>query len=162
MNRKHTAESYLALIDRIRAARPDLALSGDFIVGFPGETDADFEDTLALVDAVGYAQAFSFKYSPRPGTPAATAEQVPETVKDERLARLQERLRHHQTRFQESCVGKVMPVLFEKTGRESGQLVGRSPYLQPVHAVAPESMLRQIVPVRIDASFPNSLGGTLA
>jgi len=161
MNRKHTADSYLRLIERIRATRPDLALSGDFIVGFPGETDADFEETMALVDAVGYAQAFSFKYSPRPGTPASTAEQVPEDVKAERLARLQDSLRAHQTRFQEECVGRTMSVLFEKTGREPGQLVGRSPYLQPVHVYAPETLLRQIVPVRIEAGFPNSLSGTL-
>ncbi len=161
MNRKHTAEDYLRLIERIRATRPDMALSGDFIVGFPGETDADFEDTLALVEATRYAQAFSFKYSPRPGTPASTAEQVPEAVKDARLARLQASLRAHQTRFQEDCVGRTMPVLFEKAGREPGQLVGRSPYLQPVHAYAPETLLRRIVPVRMEAAFPNSLSGTL-
>ena len=161
MNRKHTAQSYLTLLDRIRAARPDIALSGDFIVGFPGETDEDFEQTLDLVDAVGYAQAFSFKYSPRPGTPAASAEQVPEAVKDERLARLQQKLRDHQTRFQEACVGRTMSVLFEKSGREDGQLVGRSPYLQPVHVMAPETMIRQIAPVRIESAHPNSLGGVL-
>ncbi len=161
MNRKHTADSYLKLIDRIRAARPDMAMSGDFIVGFPGETDADFEDTLALIDAVGYAQAFSFKYSPRPGTPAASSEQVPEPVKEERLVRLNDLLRVHQIRFQDSCVGRVLPVMFEKTGREPGQLTGRSPYLQPVHVYAPDNMIRQIVPVRIDATFPNSLSGTL-
>jgi len=161
MNRKHTAEGYLRLIERIRATRPDMAMSGDFIVGFPGETDADFEETLALVDAVGYAHAFSFKYSPRPGTPASTAEQVPEPVKETRLATLNDRLRVHQVRFQESCIGRTMPVLFEKTGREDGQLTGRSPYLQPVHVLAPESALRQILPVRIDAVFPNSLSGTL-
>ena len=160
MNRKHTARSYLDLIDRIRATRPDIAMSGDFIVGFPGETDADFEETLALVDAVGYAQAFSFKYSPRPGTPASGAEQVPEAVKEDRLARLNDLLKFHQTRFQESCIGRVMPILFEKPGREPGQLVGRSPYLQPVHAFVPANALRQIVPVRIDAGFPNSLSGT--
>ena len=161
MNRKHTADSYLRLIERIRAVRPDIAMSGDFIVGFPGETDADFEATLALIDAIGYAQAFSFKYSPRPGTPAATSEQVPEPVKEDRLATLNDRLRVHQVRFQEACIGRVMPVLFEKTGREPGQLVGRSPYLQPVHVYAPETALQQIVPVRIDAGFPNSLSGTV-
>ncbi len=161
MNRKHTAESYVRLIDRIRETRPDMAMSGDFIVGFPGETEADFEETLALIDAVRYSQAFSFKYSPRPGTPASTAEQVPEPVKEERLSRLQDRLRVHQVRFQDSCLGRVMPILFEKTGREPGQLIGRSPYLQPVHAYAPDTALRQIIPVRIDASFPNSLSGTL-
>ena len=160
MNRKHTADSYLRLIERIRATRPDIAMSGDFIVGFPGETDADFEETLALMDAVGYAHAFSFKYSLRPGTPASGAEQVPEVVKEERLARLNDVLRVHQTRFQENCLGRTMPVLFEKIGREPGQLIGRSPYLQPVHAYVPESALRQIVPVQIDACFPNSLSGT--
>jgi len=160
MNRKHTADDYLRLIDRIRAARPDIAMSGDFIVGFPGETDADFEETLALVDAVGYAQAYSFKYSPRPGTPASTAEQVPEPVKEARLAVLQDRLRDHQIRFQNACIGQVMPVLFEKIGREDGQLIGRSPYLQSVHAFVPQDALRQILPVRIDAGFPNSLSGT--
>ena len=161
MNRKHTADEYLRLIERIRGARPDMAMSGDFIVGFPGETEADFEETLALIDATQYAQAFSFKYSTRPGTPAATSEQVPEPVKEERLARLNDRLRVHQVRFQESCIGKVMPVLFEKTGREKGQLIGRSPYLQPVHVYAPDSALRQILPVRMTACFPNSLSGTL-
>lgn len=161
MNRKHTGEEYLALIERIRAARPDIALSGDFIVGFPGETDADFEDTMALIDAVGYAQAYSFKYSPRPGTPAASAEQVPETLKDERLAILQARLREQQIGFMQECVGTQMPVLFEKIGREEGQLIGRSPYLQSVFVQAPQTMMREIVTVNIDAISTNSLAGSL-
>ena len=135
MNRKHTADDYLALVARIRAARPDLALSTDIIVGFPGETDAEFEATLEVVERVGFAQAYSFKYSPRPGTPAATmAGQLADEVKTERLHRLQDLLARQQTSFNSSCVGRVMPVLFERAGRHPGQLVGRSPYLQAVHA----------------------------
>lgn len=134
MNRQHTAESYLRLIERIRAARPDIALSGDFIVGFPGETDADFEATLALVREVGYAQAFSFKYSPRPGTPAAGHDdQVPEDVKGERLQRLQALLEEQQVAFNAATVGAEMPVLYERAGRDAGVMVGRTPYLQLIH-----------------------------
>ena len=137
MNRKHTAADYLALVDRIRAARPDIALSTDIIVGFPGETDAEFEATLDVVERVGFAQAYSFKYSPRPGTPGATmAAQVPDAVKIERLHRLQDLLDRQQTAFNSSCVGKVIPVLFERQGRHGDQLVGRTPYLQAVHATA--------------------------
>ena len=162
MNRKHTAEGYLRLIERIRAARPDIALSGDFIVGFPGETEADFAQTLALVEAVGYAQAYSFKYSPRPGTPAAGREQVPEPVKAERLARLQALLSAQQQAFQASMVGRTLPVLIEKRGREAGQVAGRSPYLQAVHLEGTEALIGRVVPVRIAASAPNSLAGVLA
>src|SRR5690606_22947393 len=121
MNRRHTAASYLALVERIRAARPDIALSGDFIVGFPGETEADFEATLAIAEAAGYASAFTFKYSPRPGTPAAgLGDQVPEAVKVERLARLNARIMAQTRAFAETCVGRVLPVLIEKKGRQAG------------------------------------------
>jgi tRNA-2-methylthio-N6-dimethylallyladenosine synthase len=131
MNRKHRRADYLRLVEALRRARPDLALSGDFIVGFPGESDSDFEDTLQLVQEVGYAQAYSFKYSPRPGTPAAThAEQVPEPVKAERLARLQTLLADQQTAFNRSMLGRRMAVLLEKPGKRTGQLAGKSPWLQ--------------------------------
>ncbi|KQY35119.1 (dimethylallyl)adenosine tRNA methylthiotransferase [Caulobacter sp. Root1455] len=162
MNRDHTAESYVRLIEKIRAARPDIAMSGDFIVGFPGERDGDFEKTLELVREVGFASAFSFKYSRRPGTPAsAMPGQVDETVKAERLDRLNALLDEQQKAFNALQVGKVMPVLFEKKGRNPGQIVGRSPYLQAVHAVGPDSLLGQIVPVRIESSAKMSLGGVL-
>jgi len=163
MNRAHTAESYLRLIERIRAARPDIALSGDFIVGFPGETDADFEATLALVRAVRYASAFSFKYSRRPGTPAASMpDQVDETVKAERLARLQALLEAQRQGFNAAVVGRTVPVLFERKGRFAGQVVGRSPYLQGVFAEGPETLIGQIAGVEITATGPNSLSGRLA
>jgi tRNA-2-methylthio-N6-dimethylallyladenosine synthase len=162
MNRDHTAESYIRLIERIRAARPDIAMSGDFIVGFPGERDGDFEKTLELVREVGFASAFSFKYSRRPGTPAsAMPGQVDDAVKAERLDRLNALLDEQQKAFNALQVGKVMPVLFEKKGRNPGQIVGRSPYLQAVHAVGPDSLLGQIVPVRIESSAKMSLGGVL-
>jgi tRNA-2-methylthio-N6-dimethylallyladenosine synthase len=162
MNRGHTADDYLRLIERIRAARPDIALSGDFIVGFPGESDADFEATLAVVGEARYASAFSFKYSRRPGTPgAALPGQVAEPVKDERLQRLQALLAGQQADFNAACVGRVLPVLFEKPGRHPGQLIGRSPYLQPVHAAAPRSLIGRIVPVAIAAAERNSLAGAL-
>jgi tRNA-2-methylthio-N6-dimethylallyladenosine synthase len=163
MNRKHTAADYLALARRVRSARPDLALSTDVIVGFPGETEAEFEATLSLVAEVGFAQAYAFKYSARPGTPGATmAGQVPETVKIDRLRRLQTLLATHQTSFNSSCVGKVMPVLLERRGRRAGQLIGRSPYLQAVHASADFSLLGRIVEVAIDGAGPNSLSGVVA
>jgi tRNA-2-methylthio-N6-dimethylallyladenosine synthase len=161
MNRKHTAESYLRLIERIRAARPDILLSGDFIVGFPGETEADFADTLALVEAVGYGQAYSFKYSTRPGTPAAERAQVDEDVKAERLARLQALLSRQQRQAQDAMVGKRVSVLFERAGRLPGQLVGKSEHLHAVHAQAPTALLGKIARVRISESAPNSLGGVL-
>ncbi|MEM6421484.1 MAG: tRNA (N6-isopentenyl adenosine(37)-C2)-methylthiotransferase MiaB, partial [Pseudomonadota bacterium] len=162
MNRKHTAEDYLRLIERIRAARPDLALSGDFIVGFPGETEADFEDTLALVRQVTYAQAYSFKYSPRPGTPAAEAEQLPEDVKSERLQRLQALLAEQQAAFQQAKIGTLMDVLLEKPGRHPGQMVGRSPWLQPVHLDAEPTRRGEIVTVEITGARTNSLAARLA
>ncbi|RAK59507.1 tRNA (N6-isopentenyl adenosine(37)-C2)-methylthiotransferase MiaB [Phenylobacterium hankyongense] len=163
MNRAHTADSYLRLVEKIRAARPDIAMSGDFIVGFPGERDADFEATLQLVREVGYAAAFTFKYSRRPGTPAAAMPgQVAEAVKDERLARLNALLEDQQRAFNASQVGRTLPVLFERRGRHPGQLIGRSPYLQSVHVSAPDRLIGQIVPVRIEDAARMSLAGVLA
>ncbi|NWH09145.1 MAG: tRNA (N6-isopentenyl adenosine(37)-C2)-methylthiotransferase MiaB [Alphaproteobacteria bacterium] len=163
MNRGHTADDYRRLIARIREARPDLALSGDFIVGFPGETDKDFEATLRLVEEIGYAQAYSFKYSRRPGTPAAaSAAQVPEEEKSARLTVLQDLLARQQRAFLESLLGRTLPVLFEHAGRHEGQLVGRSPYLQPVHVSAPSALCGRIAQVRIERADTNSLAGTLA
>jgi tRNA-2-methylthio-N6-dimethylallyladenosine synthase len=160
MNRRHGADDYRRTVERLRRARPDIGLSSDFIVGFPGESEADFRATLALAAEIGYAQAFSFKYSARPGTPAALlSDQVPDAVKSERLARLQTLLGDAQHRFNAAAVGRTMPVLFEKHGRHPGQLVGRSPYLQPVHATAPARLLGAVVPVRIAAALPNSLAG---
>jgi tRNA-2-methylthio-N6-dimethylallyladenosine synthase len=142
--------------------RPNISISSDFIVGFPGESAADFEATLGLVREIGFAQAFSFKYSPRPGTPAASAaNQIPEPVKAERLAVLQALLHEEQRAFNEACVGRVLPVLFEKPGRHDGQLVGRSPYLQSVHAEAGRELIGEIVPVTIRAALPNSLAGAI-
>ncbi|HRD75275.1 MAG TPA: tRNA (N6-isopentenyl adenosine(37)-C2)-methylthiotransferase MiaB [Hyphomicrobiaceae bacterium] len=162
MNRKHTAQDYRELVCRIRAARPDIALSTDIIVGFPSETEDDFRATLTMVEEIGFAQAYSFKYSARPGTPASTIEeQVPEGVKAFRLLRLQELLESQQRRFNAGCVGKTFPVLFERPGRHSGQLVGRSPYLQPVHADAEPGLLGRIMPVEIPAAGPNSLSGVI-
>jgi tRNA-2-methylthio-N6-dimethylallyladenosine synthase len=162
MNRQHKAEDYLRLIDRIRAARPDIALSSDFIVGFPGESDADFEATMELVRRVRFTQTFSFKYSKRPGTPAAAAmKQIAEKVKDERLRALQKLLLSQQDAFNDAQVGKTLDVLFEKPGREPGQLVGRSPYLQPVHAQADTAMIGVIGKVRVDVRTANSLKGVL-
>jgi tRNA-2-methylthio-N6-dimethylallyladenosine synthase len=162
MNRKHTARDYLRLVDRIRAARPDIALSTDIIVGFPGETEREFQATLDIVQEVGFAQAYSFKYSARPGTPAATmADRVPGNVAAERLARLQNLLDAQQTSFNSRCVGQTLPVLFEKLGRHAGQLIGRSPYLQPVHAEAMPGMIGHVLPVRIASALPNSLCGVV-
>ncbi len=163
MNRQHRVADYLRLVERLRSARPDLALSSDFIVGFPGEGEADFAATLALVESVGYAQAFSFKYSPRPGTPAAALpHQVPEAAKDERLARLQALLRAQQRAFNRACVGHRLAVLLDRRGRHPGQLVGRSPYLQAVHVTAPDDLLGAVVDVDVTSATLNSLGGTLA
>jgi len=162
MNRRHTAADYRRTIDRLRAARPDLALSSDFIVGFPGESDADFTASLELARDIGFAQAFSFKYSARPGTPAATrADQVPEPVKTARLQELQALLAVQQQRFNAGFVGRTMPVLFDKPGRHPGQLGGRSPWLQAVHAEAPESLLGRIAEVAVAELRPNSLTGVL-
>ena len=161
MRRRHTAADYRRTVERLRRARPDLALSSDFIVGFPGESEEDFRATLDLAGDIGFAQAFSFKYSPRPGTPAAAADQVLEPVKTERLARLQALLVEQQRAFNRSCVGRVLPVLFEKPGRHAEQLVGRSPYLQAVHAEAAAEHIGEVVPVMIRASQPNSLAGVV-
>ncbi len=162
MNRGHDRAEYLALVARLRAARPDLALSSDFIVGHPGESEADFEETLSLIREVRFAQAFSFKYSARPGTPAAGAEgQVPEAVKDARLARLQALIRAQQDEFNAASVGAVMPVLFTGRGRKPGQLSGRSPYLQAVHAIAPDGLIGSEATVTIEAMLTNSLTATL-
>jgi tRNA-2-methylthio-N6-dimethylallyladenosine synthase len=162
MNRGHTAEHYLKLVAKIRAARPDIALSGDFIVGFPGETEKDFEATLELVQEIGYASAFSFKYSRRPGTPAsAMPGQVPEEVKAERLERLQALLEAQQGRFNAALEGRSVPVLFERPGRHPGQVLGRSPYLQAVHAEGPQRLIGQIVPVKITGAARNSLAGAV-
>ncbi|HTO33915.1 MAG TPA: tRNA (N6-isopentenyl adenosine(37)-C2)-methylthiotransferase MiaB [Pararhizobium sp.] len=158
MNRRHTTAEYIALIARIKAARPDLALSGDFIVGFPGEADEDFEDTLRLVETVGYAQAFSFKYSTRPGTPGADLDdQVPEDVKAKRLERLQALLLKQQNDFAQACIGKTIDLLLEKPGRMPGQLIGRSPWLQSVNVDAMSSQIGDIISVRITGAGPNSL-----
>ncbi|GLQ58123.1 tRNA (N6-isopentenyl adenosine(37)-C2)-methylthiotransferase MiaB [Devosia nitrariae] len=163
MNRRHTAAEYLTLIERIKAARPDMALSGDFIVGFPGETEVDFEATLAMVREVGYASAFSFKYSLRPGTPGAElADQVPEEIKAERLARLQELINAQMAAFNRSCVGRTLPVLIERPGRNAGQVGGRSPYLQAVHLEGSGDLIGHILPVEITGVGKNSIEGKLS
>ena len=159
MNRRHTADDYRRTVAALRGARPDLALSSDLIVGFPGESELDFRATLDLVTEIGFAQAFSFKYSPRPGTPAAAEPQLPEPVKAERLAELQALLQQQQRAFNVNSIGSVMPVLFEKPGRHEGQLVGRSPYMQPVHADAAAEAIGKILPVQIVGVRSNSLTG---
>lgn len=160
MNRRHNVVDYRRIIDQLRAARPDIALSSDFIVGFPGESDADFAATLALIRDVGFAQAYSFKYSARPGTPAAQmTDQVSEDVKSARLQILQDLLDGQRRAFNQSCAGRVLPVLFERPGRYPGQLVGRSPYLQGVHAEIPARYQGMVLPVRITGIDTNSLAG---
>jgi tRNA-2-methylthio-N6-dimethylallyladenosine synthase len=160
MNRRHTAADYRRIVDRLRAARPDLALSSDFIVGFPGEADGDFAATIALIRDIGFAQAYSFKYSPRPGTPAArSVDQVPEAIKAERLKIVQDLLEQGRRDFNLSCRNHTLPVLFERPGRHPGQLVGRSPFMQGVHAQAPARCQGMVMPVRITAIGPNSLAG---
>jgi len=162
MNRKHTASEYLKIIEKFRKAQPNIAFSSDFIVGYPGENLRDFNDTLALVREVKYAQAYSFKYSPRQGTPAAALEyQVPEEVKTERLEELQTLLYDQQVEFNKSLIGTLQPVLFEKTGRKSGQLIGRSPYLQSVHVQANSRLMGEIINVRIKGATQNSLKGEI-
>jgi tRNA-2-methylthio-N6-dimethylallyladenosine synthase len=162
MNRGHGADHYLRLLERMRAARPDIAMSGDFIVGFPGETEKDFQATLDLVAEARYASAFSFKYSRRPGTPgAAMPGQVDEEVKAERLTRLQALLDSQQRAFNDSMVGRTVPVLFDRPGRKPGQVLGRSPYLQAVHVDGPNHVIGRIVPVMIGAAARNSLTGAL-
>jgi tRNA-2-methylthio-N6-dimethylallyladenosine synthase len=163
MNRRHTRAAYLETVARVRTAQPKMAFSSDFIVGFPGETEEDFRATLSLVDEVGYASAFSFKYSPRPGTPAADMpNQIPDLVKSERLRRLQAAIERQQAAFNARCRGRIFDVLFEKPGRRPGQIVGRSPYLQPVQVMAPPTMIGDIVAARITEIGTNSLFGMLA
>ena len=168
MNRKHTAADYIRVIERFRKAAPEIAFSSDFIVGFPGETDRDFSDTLALVTQISYAGAYSFKYSPRPGTPAAdmqetdTALAVPAAVMDERLARLQALIDAQQASFNRAAIGRTVEVLFERAAREPGQIVGRTPYLQPAHVMASADIIGQVLPVTIDSLERYSLKGRLA
>jgi tRNA-2-methylthio-N6-dimethylallyladenosine synthase len=160
MNRRHTRAEYLDAIARVRAARPDMAFSSDFIVGFPGESEDDFRRTLSLVDEVGYAGAFTFKYSARPGTPAADRpDQIPEEVKSERLRRLQAAVDRRQAEFNARCRGRTFDVLLEKPGRHPGQIVGRSPYLQPVQVMAPTDMIGEVAAVTITEVSANSLFG---
>ena len=163
MNRSHTASSYLAIIGRVKAVRPDIALSGDFIVGFPGETEEDFRATLSLVEQVGHAMAYTFKYSPRPGTPAATMEgQIAPEVMDERLQRLQALINAQQIAFNEASVGKRMPILLERKGKFPGQLIGKSPWLQSVHVFADGAQIGDMITVDIESAGGNSLAGVLA
>jgi len=162
MNRRHTGAEYMKVIERIKTARPDMALSGDFIVGFPGETDQDFEDTLKIIADVGYASAYSFKYSTRPGTPGANlGDQIAEEVKNERLWRLQDLVNAQTTAFHASCVGKTLPVLIERPGRMAGQVGGRSPYLQAVHLDGSTDLIGAIHQVEIIGTSTNSLVGRL-
>jgi tRNA-2-methylthio-N6-dimethylallyladenosine synthase len=163
MNRQHSADDYRRTIERVRASRPDIALTSDFIVGFPGESDADFEATLQLVRDIGYATAFSFKYSKRPGTPASTMrKQIPEEVKAARLEMLQKLLQSQQYSFDDSQIGKVLPVLFEKSAREAGRIMGRTPFSQPVHVQASADLIGSVADVKITRRTANSLHGTLA
>ncbi|XDZ68716.1 tRNA (N6-isopentenyl adenosine(37)-C2)-methylthiotransferase MiaB [Alphaproteobacteria bacterium LSUCC0226] len=162
MNRRHTSDVYLAVIDKLRNVRPDIAMSGDFIVGFPGESNADFAETLALVSKVGYASAYSFKYSPRPGTPAANANvQVEEAVKSERLESLQQLLNAQQFAFNKSTEGRVVDVLVERAGGRDGQMAGRSPYMQAVNFIGTADQIGQIVPCRLSAARQNSMTGEI-
>jgi len=162
MNRKHTREEYLTIIDKLRVARPDIIMSSDFIIGFPGETDEDFTDTLDLVKKVQYGQCYSFKYSPRPGTPAASMKQVPEEIKSERLAILQKELSRQQLEFNKKCEGKIFPVLFEKTGKFENQIVGKTPYMQSAHIDnADKSLIGKIIDVKIIKGFATSVAAEL-
>lgn len=162
MNRKHSREEYLEIIDKLLVARPDIAISSDFIIGFPGETDQDFEDTLEIVKRVKFSQCFSFKYSPRPGTPAAVKIQVPEDIKVARLKILQDEIQKQQFDFNKNCIGKVLPVLFEKDGKFEGQIAGKSPYLQSVHVSGVcEDFLGKILDVRITSALLTSLSGEI-
>src|ERR1700741_1920714 len=162
MNRKHTADDYRRVIDRFRAVRQDIAFSSDFIVGFPGETEEDFSATLALVTQIGYAGAYSFKYSPRPGTPAADMQETVSAAEmDERLVRLQELIDRQQSAFNKAMIGNTVDVLFERFARNPGQIVGRTAYLQPAHVMAPSDIIGQVLPVRIDSLERYSLLGEL-
>ena len=161
MNRSHTVETYLKTLEKVRTARPDIAISGDFIVGFPGESDEDFNRTLAIVDTVGYAAAYSFKFSARPGTPAADMEgAVPAHIMDERLQQLQERIASHSLAFNRSCIGRDTRILIDRKGRQPGQMIGKSPWLQSVF-VATDARIGDMLDVTLTAAFPNSLSGAL-
>jgi len=163
MNRSHTAETYLAIIEKLRAARPDMAISGDFIVGFPGESEAEFEETLAIIRAANYAQAYSFKYSARPGTPAAEMDgQIDEDVKSDRLHRLQALVQEQQLAFNRAALGRTMPILLERPGKRDGQLIGKTPWLQSVYVDAAGTHIGDIVTVEIEGAFANSLAGRIA
>ena len=162
MNRRHSVDKYLSILSRVRKVRPDIALSGDFIIGFPGETDSDFQDTLDLCNEVGYAQAYSCKYSSRPGTPAAELEDIEEGKKSERLLAIQSLLSLHQKNFQKRMIGNEYPVLIEKKGKEIDQVVGRSPYLQPVFIKGSTDLIGKIIPVEIISYRTNSLEGEIA
>ena len=162
MSRKHTAQTYFEIIDRLREARPDIGLSSDFIVGFPGESDDDFDKTMDLIRQVGYAQSYSFKYSIRPGTPAGAMEkQVPEDVKSSRLQQLQGLLNEQQLAFNQKTVGTTQSVLLDRKGREEGQFIGRSPFMQSVVVNGPDRLYGQVIDVRIDQAHPNSITGSL-
>lgn len=163
MNRKHTAKEYFQIIDKLRSKRSDIAFSSDFIVGFPGETDADFKATLEMVKQVKFAQAYSFKYSPRPGTPAANiAEQVPEQVQSERLQELQDLITKQQIEFNKWMIGKIVPVLFTRRGREAGQIHGKTTYMQSIHVNAPEKFTSLIMNVEIKEAFQNGVSGIMS
>jgi tRNA-2-methylthio-N6-dimethylallyladenosine synthase len=163
MNRRHTRRDYLAAIERLRRAQPAIAFSSDFIVGFPGESDDEFRETMSLIEEAGFVSGFSFKYSPRPGTPAADMdEQVPEDVKTARLAELQALIERQHAQFRRDCIGRTLDVLFEKHGRYPGQIAGRSPYLEPVQVSGPDTLIGEILPVVMTAVGPNSLFGTIA
>lgn len=162
MNRKHKRDDYFRIIDKLKAARPDMQFSSDFIIGFPGETDQDFADTLDLAKRVNFTQAYSFKYSPRPGTPGAEMEnQVPEDIKDERLQIFQAQINSQQIKFNEESVGKIMPVLFDRKGRKEGQLIGKTPYMQSVHVDDAGDIMHKIVDVNLVEARPNSLSGVI-
>jgi tRNA-2-methylthio-N6-dimethylallyladenosine synthase len=162
MNRRHSSDEYKKIIERLREGRPDIAISSDFIVGFPGETDEDFKQTIKIIEEVGFSQCYSFKYSPRPGTPAATHEdQVEEVVKSERLAELQELINKQQSDFNKATMGMTLPVLFDRRGKQDGQLIGKSPYMQSVHVKASQELFGEIVDVKIDKCFANSVTGQI-
>ena len=161
MNRKHEIDIYLQAIERLRAARPDMGFSSDFIIGYPGETDQDFADTLAIVREVGFAQAYSFKYSPRPGTPAADRPQIAEEIKDQRLALLQSLIIRQQKAFHVQTIGKTMPVLFDQPGKQQGQIQGKTPYLQSFYTQAPTELIGTIQRVRINEAYNNSISGDI-
>lgn len=162
MNRKYNRINYLKIIERLKQDKPDIQFSSDFIIGFPGETEEDFEDTMDLARQVGFSQAYSFKYSPRPGTPGADmTNQVPEDVQNERLQRFQALIKEQQLAYNKTCIGKTMKVLFEKKGKKDGQIIGKSPYMQSVHVIASEDLIGQIINVTITDARPNSLGGVI-